>query len=65
MNFDIAAGRGCVYRCHNSCGVQSNQRPLRSAQHYNSYSATSKILLGLDILVSGKKNVESGPFRFR
>jgi hypothetical protein len=37
---------------------------LRSAQHHDRYSATDKILLVLDILVSGKKNVESGPLGF-
>ena len=64
MNFGIAAGRGRVYRCRNFFGVQSNQRPLRSAQHHNGYFAASKILLVLDVLVSGKKNVEPGPLRF-
>jgi hypothetical protein len=37
---------------------------LRSAQHYNGYSASSKILLVLDIFVSGEKNIECGPFGF-
>jgi hypothetical protein len=64
MNFGIAAGRGCAYRCRNSCSVQSNQRPLRSAQHNHGYSAASEILLVLDILVSGQENVEPGPPRF-
>jgi hypothetical protein len=64
MNFGIAAGRGRIYHRRNSCDVQSNYRPLRSAQHHNGYSAARKILLVLDILVSGKKNVEPGPLRF-
>jgi hypothetical protein len=37
---------------------------LRSAQHYKGYSASSKILLVLDIFVSGEKNIECGPFGF-
>jgi hypothetical protein len=41
--------------------MQSNQRPLRSAQHNHGDPAASKILLVLDILVSGKKNVEPSP----
>jgi len=37
---------------------------LRSAQHDDGYSAASKILLVLDVLVGGKKNVKSGALRF-
>jgi hypothetical protein len=58
MNFDIAARRGRVDRRRNFFGVQSNQRPLRSAQHHNGDFAPTQILLVLDVLVSGKKNVE-------
>jgi hypothetical protein len=64
MNFCIAAGRGGVYRSRNFFGVQPKQRPLRSAQYHDCYSAAREILLVLDVLVGGKKNVESGPFRF-
>jgi len=64
VNFAIAPYRGRVYRCRNFFSVQSNQRPLRSAEHHNSYFAASKILLVLDVLVSGQKNVESGALCF-
>ena len=64
MNFNIAAGRGRIDRCHNFFGVQSNQRPLRSAQHHNGDFAPTQILLVLDILVSGNKHVEPGPLAF-
>ena len=64
LNLGIAAGRSRIYRRHNLCDVQSNQRPLRSAQHHNGDSAARKILLVSDIFVSGKKNVEPGPLRF-
>ena len=58
MNLGIAAGRGCVDRCHNFLGVQSNQRPLWSAQHHNGDFAPGEILLVLDVLVGGEKNLE-------
>ncbi len=64
MNFRIAARHGRVDRCRNFLDVQFDQRPLRSAQHHNGYSAASKILLVLDVFVSGKENIESGPLRF-
>jgi hypothetical protein len=34
------------------------------AQHNNSYSAASKILLVLNVFVSGKENIEPGSLRF-
>jgi hypothetical protein len=64
VNFGVAARYSRIDRCRNFVGLQSNQRPLRSAQHHNSYSAASEILLVLDVLVSGKKNVEPVPLRF-
>ena len=64
MNFGKGSGRGGVYRCGNFCGVQSNQRPSRSAQQHKGNSAASKILLVLDILVRSKKYVETGALGF-
>src|ERR1700734_28746 len=61
LDFGIAAGSRRIHRRHNFCGVQSNTRPLRSAQHHNRYSAASKILLVSDVLVGGKKT--SNPAR--
>jgi len=62
-HLDIAARCSGVYRCCNSSDVQSNNRPLRSAQHHKSNSAASEILLVAHAFVSGKKHVETRAFR--
>ena len=64
MNFRIAARHGRIDRRRNFLDVQSDQRPLWSAQHHNGYSAASEVLLVLDVFVSGKENIEPGPLRF-
>ena len=63
-NLEIAARSSPIDRCHNLFDMQSHDRPLRSAQHYDSNLAASKILLVSNVLVAGKKNLEPGPLRF-
>src|SRR6266851_5716567 len=64
VHLGITARRGGAYRGCNSFAVQSNDRPLRSAQHYDRYSAAAEVLLIAYVLVGGKKYVETGPLRF-
>jgi hypothetical protein len=64
VHLGITARRGGVYRRCNSLAVQSNDRPSRSAQHYDGYSAASEVLLMAYVLVGGKKYIETGPLRF-
>jgi hypothetical protein len=64
MNLGIAAGYSCTYRSRDHGGVQSNPRPLRSAQNHYRYSAPRKILLKSNVLVGSKKDIEPGLLRF-
>jgi len=64
VHLSIAARCGGVYGCCNSFRVQSNNRPLRSAQHHNGYFAACKVLLIAHVFIGGKKHVETGPVRF-
>jgi len=61
VHFGIAAGCGRVHRCRNSFHVQSDNRPLRSAQHHQSYAVARELLPIAHVLVGGKKHVEPGP----
>ena len=63
VHLGIAAGRGGVHGGGDDVEVQSNTRPLRSAQHHKGYSAARKVLLIAHILVGGEKYVETGPLR--
>jgi hypothetical protein len=63
LDFGIAARRGRVYRYRDSFDVQSDNRPLRSAQHHEGYSAATQILPIANVLVGCKKHFETGPLR--
>ena len=54
----------CVHGRRNSFCVQSNKRPLRSAQDHKGYAAACEVLLIAHVLVGGQKHVEPGPFCF-
>ena len=64
FHFGIAAGCRRVYGRRNSFYVQSNKRPLRSAQDHKGYAAAYEVLLIAHVLVGGQKHVEPGPLRF-
>src|SRR5579864_1194764 len=63
VHLGISARCGGVYRRCNSFAVQSNERPLGSAQHDDGYSAASQVLLMTNAFIGGKKHVEAGSFR--
>jgi hypothetical protein len=64
LHFNVAAGLGRVDCRGNSRGLQSNQRPLRSAENDDRYAEARKVLLIPNILIAGNKDIETGPFRF-
>lgn len=64
LNLGIATGRGCVYGRGNFADVLSNARPLRSAEHDQSYSASRQALLVPHVLVGGKENIKASALGF-
>ncbi|SPF56856.1 hypothetical protein SBA4_950002 [Candidatus Sulfopaludibacter sp. SbA4] len=63
VHLNITAGRHGIHDGGNPLNVQSNARPLRSAQYHKGESAACEILLIPHIVVGCQKHVEPGPLR--
>lgn len=65
LHFDIASGRGRVYRCNHVFDMQAKDRPLRIAKRNDGDLAACQVLLVPHVFIRGQENLKTSPFRFR